>query len=47
MVIQGAQWLKNQGCYSIELRYVELVDLYKKIGFVPIAHQWMGKKILI
>ncbi|MFA6729688.1 MAG: GNAT family N-acetyltransferase [Eubacteriales bacterium] len=47
MVIQGAQWLKNQRCHSIELRYVELVDWYKKIGFVPVAYQWMGEKALI
>lgn len=44
MVVKGIEWLKNQGCTSVELRYVELVDWYKKIGFEIIRHQWMGEK---
>jgi len=45
MVAAGAQRLKDEGCSAIELRYVELVDWYKKIGFTVTRRQWMGKKI--
>lgn len=44
MVVFGAEWLKNQGCTAVELRYVELVEWYKKIGFIVTRHQWMGEK---
>lgn len=44
MVVRGIEWLKGRGCTSIELRYVHLVDWYKKIGFEVIRHQWMGEK---
>ena len=46
MVRRGAEWLKEQGSTSIELRYVELVDWYGKIGFQPKYQQWMGEKVL-
>lgn len=44
MVAHGIEWLKAMGCTSIELRYVHLVDWYKKLGFKVIRHQWMGEK---
>lgn len=46
MVAEGADWLKRNGCLSIELRYVELVEWYKKIGFYTTGKQWMGEKCL-
>lgn len=46
MVAKGAEWLKEQGCSSIELRYVELVEWYGKLGFRVIRRQWMGEKSL-
>ena len=45
MVVKGMEWLKAQNCTSIELRYVEIVDWYRKIGFQPTRLQWMGEKI--
>lgn len=44
MVVRGMEWLKSQKCTSIELRYVEIVDWYRKIGFEPTRLQWMGEK---
>ncbi len=46
MVAQGIQWLKEQGCTLIELRYVWLDKWYDKLGFQTVAHQWMGEKTL-
>ncbi len=46
MVAQGIQWLKEQGCTLIELRYVWLENWYKKLGFQTVAQQWMGEKSL-
>jgi ribosomal protein S18 acetylase RimI-like enzyme len=46
MVARGMQWLKEQGCEFIELRYVELVDWYNKLGFYVECEQWMGEKRL-
>lgn len=46
MVAQGIQWLKEQGCTMIELRYVELESWYRKLGFQTVAWQWMGEKKL-
>lgn len=44
MVAQGIQWLKEQGCTLIELRYVWLTGWYGKLGFQTAAKQWMGEK---
>ena len=44
MVAEGASWLKEQNCSSIELRYVELVEWYEKLGFRVARRQWMGEK---
>jgi len=44
MVVKGIDWLKSQNCTSIELRYVEIVDWYRKIGFESTHFQWMGEK---
>ncbi len=46
MVAEGCRWLKERGYGSVELRYVELVDWYSRIGFEVVGHQWMGGKIL-
>lgn len=46
MVAEGIQWLKDQGCTMIELRYVELERWYRKLGFQTVAWQWMGEKSL-
>lgn len=46
MVAEGIQWLKDQGCTMIELRYVELERWYRKLGFQTVAWQWMGEKVL-
>lgn len=46
MVVNGIEWLKSQNCTSIELRYVEIVNWYQKIGFKPTNLQWMGEKTL-
>ena len=46
MVAHGIQWLKNQGCTLIELRYVWLEKWYGKRGFQTVARQWMGEKKL-
>ncbi len=46
MVAEGAKWLKEQNCSSIELRYVELVEWYEKLGFKVLRRQWMGEKNL-
>lgn len=46
MVAQGIQWLKDQGCTLIELRYTWLEDWYGKLGFQTVARQWMGEKAL-
>jgi ribosomal protein S18 acetylase RimI-like enzyme len=44
MVAEGMRWLKKRECVSIELRYVALVDWYKKLGFYIEREQWMGEK---
>ncbi|MCL2633015.1 MAG: GNAT family N-acetyltransferase [Oscillospiraceae bacterium] len=46
MVVEGVDWLKKQGCKSIELLYTydELVKWYGKIGFIVNSKQWMGEK---
>jgi ribosomal protein S18 acetylase RimI-like enzyme len=46
MVAEGMKWLKEQDCMVIELRYVEIVDWYKKLGFYVTQEQWMGEKAL-
>ena len=46
MVAEGCRWLKDRGYKSVELRYVELVDWYSRIGFEVTGHQWMGGKTL-
>lgn len=46
MVAHGIQWLKDQSCTLIELRYVELESWYRKLGFQTVARQWMGEKDL-
>lgn len=46
MVLEGIKWLQKQGCASIELLYVALVDWYKKVGFQVNQRQWMGEKKL-
>lgn len=46
MVANGIQWLKNQGCTLIELRYVWLEKWYSKLGFQTVRRQWMGEKEL-
>ena len=47
MVMAGADMLKKQGCTGIELRYVELVDWYGKLGFTADKRMWMGEKALL
>ena len=42
----GAEWLKSRGCTGVELRYVELVNWYRRIGFTVTRRQWMGEKAL-
>ncbi|MCL2445875.1 MAG: GNAT family N-acetyltransferase [Oscillospiraceae bacterium] len=44
VVAEGIEWLKIQGIPCVELRYVELVDWYKALGFQVIGWQWMGEK---
>ena len=44
MMAAGAEWLNAQNCSSIELRYVELVEWYEKLGFKVRRRQWMGEK---
>ena len=46
MVAQGVQWLKNQDCTQIELRYTWLESWYGKLGFKTVSRQWMGEKAL-
>ncbi len=46
MVAEGIAWLKAQGCTSIELRFVEIVNWYKRMGFLETHKQWMGEKQL-
>lgn len=46
MVAAGIEWLQSQGAQEIELRYVELVDWYAKLGFTVKHRQWMGEKTL-
>lgn len=46
MVLAGIRWLKEQGCGSIELRYVALEDWYEKVGFCTFQRMWMGEKNL-
>ena len=46
MVVYGAEWLKSRGCTGVELRYVELVNWYRRIGFTVTRRQWMGEKAL-
>lgn len=46
MVAQGVQWLKDQGCTQIELRYTWLESWYGKLGFRTVSRQWMGEKKL-
>lgn len=47
MVAKGIEWLKSKGSPYVELRYVELVDWYKVLGFQVIGWQWMGEKTLM
>lgn len=47
MVAEGIAWLKGQGCTSIELRFVEIVNWYKRMGFLETHTQWMGEKPLL
>lgn len=46
MVAQGVQWLKEQGCARIELRFTWLESWYGKLGFRTVSRQWMGEKAL-
>lgn len=46
MVAQGAQWLKDQGCTLVELRYTWLERWYGRLGFRTVSRQWMGEKSL-
>ena len=46
MVAQGVQWLKEQQCAWIELRYTWLESWYGKLGFATVCRQWMGEKSL-
>lgn len=46
MVAKAIEWLKYQGCDSVHLRYVELVDWYERLGFRTVGLQWMGEKSL-
>lgn len=46
MVAAGAQWLKEQGCTHIELRFTWLQDWYGRLGFHTVSRQWMGEKLL-
>ena len=43
MVLEGINWLKEQGCTSIMLTYVG-IGWYDKLGFKPVSHQWMGTR---
>jgi len=45
MVVEGMEWLREQGSTFVELLYVEIVDWYKKLGFYVTGEQWMGEKI--
>jgi len=47
MVVNGIDWLKSQNCTSIELRYVEIVNWYRKIGFKATRLQWIGEKNIV
>ena len=44
MVLAGIRWLKEQGCGSIELRYVALEDWYEKVGFCTFSADVDGRK---
>ncbi|MBQ8287325.1 MAG: GNAT family N-acetyltransferase [Clostridia bacterium] len=44
MVARAIEWLKSQGCDTIHLRYVELVDWYGRLGFRIVGQQWMEEK---
>lgn len=44
MVKAGADLLRMDGCTGVELRYVQLVDWYAKLGFVADKKMWMGEK---
>lgn len=46
MVARAIEWLKSQGCDTIQLRYVALVDWYGRIGFSVKHRQWMGEKAI-
>ncbi|MCL2638551.1 MAG: GNAT family N-acetyltransferase [Oscillospiraceae bacterium] len=46
MVAEGMDWLKQRGCTAVELRYVAIVDWYRKLGFYVEREQWMGEKAL-
>ena len=46
MVSHGVQWLKEQGCDVVELRYTWLESWYGKLGFKTVSRQWMGEKTL-
>ncbi len=46
MTAEGAKRLFSDGCRRIELIYVELIDWYGKLGFVPVQPQLMMKKKL-
>lgn len=46
MVAEGLHRLKAQGCTSVELLYVALVDWYARLGFETMHRQWMGRKVI-
>lgn len=46
MTAQGVQWLKEQGCALVELRYTWLEEWYGKLGFRTTCRQWMAEKQL-
>ncbi|MBQ8382439.1 MAG: GNAT family N-acetyltransferase [Clostridia bacterium] len=46
MVAHGIEWLKLQGCDTVELRYVALVDWYERVGFRVKHRLWMGEKAI-
>lgn len=46
MVAEGLHRLKEQGCTSAELLYVELVEWYSQLGFKTMHRQWMGEKVI-
>lgn len=45
LVAEGLHRLKAQGCTSVELLYVALVEWYARLGFETMHRQWMGEKV--